>query len=351
MATFIKDISQVGISKILIIASGILTSVIVARTLGPEKNGIIASLLVYPSMFLIFGSLGISNATTYFIGRGLIPEKEIKKAVGYIWCFTSAFCVVCSLFLVYNFSGVGNDWLLIVLAISPIPFTLMNTYNSGLFLGKNELNSFNRISWIPYTITTVLALLLLFFLDMGIRGALLALLGGPVFIFSALLYRNNIFIYLRGSINWSVIKTMLQLGSIYAISLAIVKLHYQIDIIILNQLSTSYEVGIYTKGAVITEYLWQIPMLFNSIIFSRSANSKNQKEFSKKVVQLLRISLVIIGAAGVVLELLSKFIVRLFYGNAFIDSASVLMIMVPGVLLLTFYKILNTDLHGRGRLV
>tara|TARA_R110002126_G_scaffold177475_3_gene326416 strand:- start:10691 stop:11992 length:1302 start_codon:yes stop_codon:yes gene_type:complete len=349
MATFLKDISKVGFSKFLIIISGVLNSVIVARTLGPENNGIIASILVYPSMFLIFSSLGISNASTYFLGKGLIAENQIKKAIGFIWCFTTIFSVISCFILLYYFSNLEKDYWLILLAILPIPFTLLNTYNSGVYLGKNQIDIFNKISWIPYVITLLLTVVFLVIFDFGIKGFFYAYLGGPVFIFIVLLFKSDLFKYFKGIPNWSVIKQMLQLGSVYAISLVIVKLHYQIDIILLNQLSTSFEVGIYTKGAVITEYLWQIPMLFNTVVFARSAISKDDKVFSLKVVQLLRISLVIIGVAGLVLELLSNFIVTLFYGNAFAESSSVLMILVPGVLLLTFYKILNTDLHGKGK--
>ncbi|WP_282180470.1 polysaccharide biosynthesis C-terminal domain-containing protein [Maribacter stanieri] len=349
MATFLKDISKVGFSKILIIGCGVLNSVIVARTLGPEKNGIIASVLVYPAIFLIFSSLGISNASTFFLGKGLIAEKEIKKAICYIWCFTSLFSIFSCYLLLHFFTNVETDNWIIILAILPIPFTLLNTYNSGVYLGKNQIDIFNKISWVPYAITLSLTIFFLVIFNFGIKGFFYAYLGGPVFIFVVLLFKSNLFKYLKGVPNWPVIRQMLQLGSVYALALVIVKLHYQIDIILLNQLSTPYEVGIYTKGAVITEYLWQIPMLFNTVVFARSAISKDDRVFSLKVVQLLRISLVIIGVAGLVLELLSNFIVTLFYGKAFEESSSVLMILVPGVLLLTFYKILNTDLHGKGK--
>ncbi|MEP2058221.1 MAG: flippase [Maribacter litoralis] len=349
MATFLKDISKVGFSKILIIFFGVLNSVIVARTLGPENNGIIASILVFPSMFLIFSSLGVSNAATFFLGKDLIDEVQLKKAIGFIWCFTSMFSLISCFLLLHFFTTTEIGYRVILLAICPIPFTLLNTYNSGIFLGKNQIDLFNKISWIPYGITLSLTIIFLVIFDFGIEGFFYAYLGGPVFIFIVLLLKNNIFRYLRGIPNWEVIRQILQLGSVYAISLVIVKLHYQIDIILLNQLSTPFEVGIYTKGAVITEYLWQIPMLFNTVVFARSANSKDDLAFSLKVVQLLRISLIVIGVAGIVLEMLSEFVVVLFYGEAFAESSSVLMILVPGVLLLTFYKILNTDLHGKGK--
>ena len=69
MVSFLKDTLSVGISKILMIVFGLATSIIIARTLGPEKNGIIAALLVYPSLFMSIGSLGIRQSTAYFLGK------------------------------------------------------------------------------------------------------------------------------------------------------------------------------------------------------------------------------------------------------------------------------------------
>jgi O-antigen/teichoic acid export membrane protein len=92
---------------------------------------------------------------------------------------------------------------------------------------------------------------------------------------------------------------MLSLGIIYAISLLIISLNYKLDIILLDKLSNNYQIGIYSKGASLMEYLWQIPMLLSTIIFSRSANSKDGKNFSYKVASLLRISFVLVGIASV----------------------------------------------------
>lgn len=349
MASFIKDITKVGFSKVIIILSGLLTSVIIARTLGPEKNGIIASLLVYPSLFMSFGALGISDSATYFLGRGIFSEAQIKKAISYIWIFTSLFSVFCCFMLLYFFNNSTDDLALIILVLIPIPFALFNTYNSGVFLGKNQISSFNRINWIPYVITTILAFIFLIIFSLDILGVFLALIGGPLFIFSILIAKNNFIQLFKERINWGVVGKMLKLGLVYALALVIINLNYKLDIIILDLMSVPYEVGVYSKGAVITQYLWQIPMLFSTVIFARSANSTDEKSFSLKVIHLLRLSLIAIAIGSLVLMLFSDFIVYVLYGEAFHDSVSVLVIMIPGVLLLTFYKILVTDLSGRGK--
>src|SRR5690606_2835465 len=131
------------------ILAGLGTSIITARYIGPEGNGIIASLLVYPSLFMSIGSLGIRQSTTYFLGKGIYNEDDIKTAITQIWHLTTLFSLAVCFLLMRYFSETGDNLVLVALALLPIPFTLFNTYNSGLFLGKNDISTFNRIDWIP----------------------------------------------------------------------------------------------------------------------------------------------------------------------------------------------------------
>ena len=349
MATFIKDVFSVGISKGLMIGFGLVTSIIVARTLGPEKNGIIAALTVYPSLFMTIGSLGIRQSTTYFLGKKIFSEEEIKTAITQIWMLSSIISIFICYFLMTEFSKSGENILLVVLALIPIPFSLFNTYNSGIFLGKNEIGVFNKINWIPTVIIFVMTVVLVWALSLDIAGYMLAMIGGPVFIFVILLFKNKFIKAFSFNYNWFVIKKMLSLGLVYATALLIINLNTRLDVILLDKLSTSYEIGIYSKGAGITQYLWQIPMLLSTIIFARSAVSKNDRAFSVKVTQLLRLSLLFVGFGLVILFLFSKWIIIGMYGEEFEGSIMVLNLLLGGVLLLTIFKSMNQDMAGKGK--
>src|SRR5690606_28480834 len=131
------------------IVFGLTTSIITARYIGPEGNGIIAGLAVYPSLFMTIGSLGIRQSTTFFLGKKLFSEEQIKTAITQIWMFTTITSLIVCFILMYFFSTSGSNLILVFLALAPIPFSLFNTYNSGIFLGKNDIKTFNKINWIP----------------------------------------------------------------------------------------------------------------------------------------------------------------------------------------------------------
>lgn len=349
MVSFIFDVLRVGLSKSAMIAFGLITSIITARYLGPEGNGIIAGLLVYPSLFMTIGSLGIRQSTTYFLGKKKYNEDEIKTAITQIWLLSSLVSVIVSFFLMYYLSNSGNNLLWVLLALLPIPFSLFNTYNSGIFLGKNDIKTFNKINWIPSLISLIAMAIFLMALGFGITGALIAKIGGVLFMFIVLLFKNKFLKSFSFVYNWSIIKKMLSLGLIYALALFIINLNYSVDIILLDQLSSPLEMGIYAKGSGITQYLWQIPMLFSTIVFARSAVSKDDIAFSYKVSQLLRVSFVLIGLGSVVLVLLSEVVIVGMYGEEFRGSITVLNYLLPGVLILTIFKVMNMDLAGKGK--
>lgn len=349
MSNFLKDLIYVGFSKVLVIFFTVSVSVITARYLGPEKNGIIAALLVYPTLFMTVGSLGIRQSTTYFLGKKIFTEDVIKKAITQIWFLSSILCVIICFFLMYYLSNSSQNPLWISLALLSIPFSLFNTYNSGIFLGKNQIGSFNKINWFPPLIIFVLTLTLVIVFNMGISGYLIALIGGPLFMFFVLLFKNDFLGSFSFNIDWLVVKQMLSLGLVYALSLLIISLNYRVDIILLDRLSNSFEMGIYSKGANLIEILWQIPMVLNTLIFARSAVSKNDFLFSIKVAQLLRLSLVLVLVASLILFLFSGTIVKFLLGSEFAESAKVLKILLPGVVFLILFKVMNMDLAGKGK--
>ena len=349
MKGFLRDVLSVGISKFATIVFGIVTSIIIARELGPEKNGVIAALVVFPALFMSVGSLGIRQSTTYYLGKNIFSEKDIKAAITQIWLISTIISVIVCFVLMRYLSKSGDNFLFVLLALAPIPFSLFNTYNSGIFLGKNQIKEFNKINWIPSLLTLVVTLILVLGLSLGIKGYFIALIAGPLFISALLLFKNKFLDVLSLKFNWQVIKPMIRLGSIYALALMFINLNARLDVILLDRLSSDFETGIYSKGYSVGNYLLQIPWMLNTIVFSRSAIAKNDELFSKKVSQLLRVSFLVILLFAGFLFMFSDFIIVLMFGEDFIGSSIVLQYLLLGVLFLSLFKILNQDLAGKGK--
>src|SRR5690606_3210131 len=149
--------------------------------------------------------------------------------------------------------------------------------------------------------------------------------------------------------NNDIIYKMLRLGIIYALALFVISLNYKINIIMLEQLSSTDQIGIYAKGVSIVEYLWEVPTLLSTIVFARSASSTDPLGFSRKVAQLLRVCFIVVSLMSVAFFFLSTFIMVTMYGEEFRASSAVQKILLPGILLMTIFKVLNMDLAGKGK--
>lgn len=349
MRSIVQDLFSVFKSKVFIILAGLLNAIIIARTLGPELNGVLASILVYPSLFITFGALGVRKSSAFLIGRKLASDTTVYRSMIQIWVFSAAISAFVSFVLVFFTLDNRPATELIFLAILPIPFSLFNTYLSGIFLGNNQIKEFNEVNWIPNVLTLLFTFSLVYFVKWELRGVLLSQTFAQGLMSAILLNKIGASKLFSFIIDLSVIKKIVSLGLAYALGLLIVNMNYRIDVIIMEQMSTSFETGIYSKGSVLTQYLWQIPMLLGTIVFARSANAKDKKAFSLQVCQLLRLSLIIIILGSLILILLAKPIILLLFGDAYLGSVSVLKWLIPGVVLLTIFKVLNMDISGQGR--
>ncbi len=348
-SSFLKDLLAVFQSKAAIIVFGFAMSIITARYLGPEGNGIIAALMVYPTLFMSIGSLGIRQSTTYFVGQDKYPIEKVYGAALAIWLFTTVLVLGTCYVLIRYFSKGDYSSVHIFLAIAAVPFTLYNTYTSGIFLGKQNIREFNRINWIPAGINLLFTFLLVVIIPWGVTGSMIGTVLAPFIMFFLVSWRIRKMMQVKFNFDFALMGRMLRLGIVYAVSLLVINLNYKADIILLEKFSTASELGVYTKGASIIQYLWEIPMLLSTLVFSRSAGARDPKEFSRKVSKLLRIASSIILVASIVLFFLSDFIIVFLFGEAFRGSVMVLKLLLPGVLLLTIFKVLNMDVAGKGK--
>ncbi|RYZ74589.1 MAG: multidrug transporter MatE [Proteobacteria bacterium] len=344
--SFISDLQRAGRSRFLIIGCGLASASVTARYLGPAGSGAMAALLVFPSLFMSLGSMGVRQSAGYLLGQGAADENSLRSAILAVWLFTSAFGASIS-YLAIRYLSSFHDTMLSAIAVSAVPFTLYPSYLSGIYLGKNKLNEVNRVDWVPPAVTFLLNLLLVVGLGMELAGALIAYAAGPMAVFAAVVWLNPLPIRSKPSL--AVVMSLLRLGLLYALSLFIINLNYRIDLVLLDRLTSATELGLYAKGASVTQYLWQIPMLLSLIVFARGTGASDPREYSKKVARLLRVSLVLVGLASIGLCLLAKPIVLLLYGPLFERSADVIRVLLGGVVVLTVFKVMNMDLASKGR--
>ena len=235
-----------------------------------------------------------------------------------------------------------NDW---VYALPP------GSYDKYKAQYPKDIRNSNIVNASPIVLTLLFTVLFVWVIPMSVLGAFIAIgLANLItffFVFRKLLVKSMV------KINWKyqepVMKSMIKLGLVNAIAIFVMQLNYRMDILMLKQLSTFEQVGYYSLATQIAEQLWHIPFAIEMIILSRSANTTDNQFLHKTVASIFRVSLVIGIVLGAIIFFVAPTFVPLIFGEEFIPTTTMIRTILPGILILVGFRILNSRLTGMGK--
>jgi len=349
--TYLRDILSLLGSNLTVTFCNLAIGVILTRWLGAAGYGLYSAIIVVPIMVIGFTQLGIRRSTIYHIGNKLLPENNIVSALFLLLLWTSILSILICGFVYFFSSSQPLDPLIIVLVLLTIPLLLTNVFAGGVFLGKEDIKMASILNAGPTIMTFLLTIVFVWGLKMSVLGAFtaIALANFIMFFFT---YRIFIIEY-RYKITWKyhegIMKSMIKLGLVNAIAIFIMQLNCRLDILMLKKLSTLEEIGFYSLAMQVAEQLWHVPMAIETIILSRSANSNDDQQVHRTVASIFRVSLLIGLIAGITIFFIAPPLVPLIFGREFTHSATMIQVVLPGILLLIGFRILNSRLTGMGK--
>lgn len=338
-------------SNLSVTISNLLIGVVLSRLLGAAGYGLYSSLIVVPIMVIGFTQLGIRRSTIYHIGKKDVDENHLASALILLWFYTSALSIIiCGLVFFFSASQ-PYDPLMVVLVLLAIPLLLMNLFAGGIFLGKEEIRRANIINAGPTLLTLVLTVLFVWVLKLSVLGAFLAIYAANFLMFF-FVYRTIIGEY-RYKITWKyhegLMKSMVKLGLVNAVALFVMQLNYRMDVLMLRKLSVLEQVGFYSLATQIAEQVWHIPHAIESIVLSRSANTDDDESLTRTVASIFRVSMLIGFAGAAVIFFIAPYLVPMIFGKDFENSVPMIQAILPGIVILVGFRILNSRLTGKGK--
>lgn len=349
--TYLSDILRFLGSNLMVTVSNLAIGILLTRLLGAAGFGLYSSIIVIPIMVIGFTQLGIRRSAIYHIGNKLLPEDHIVSALFILMLYTSALSILICGFIYFFSYTQPFDPLIIVLVLITIPMLLSNVFAGGIFLGKEDIRTASMINAGPTLITLLLTILFVWALKLSVLGAFLAIAAANLIM---VFYTSRlILVKFRYNITWKyhegIMKSMIKLGLVNAIAIFIMQLNYRLDILMLKKLSTLEEVGFYSLAMQIAEQLWHIPYAIEMIVLSRSANSQDDKFIHRTVASIFRVSLLIGLFSGILIFFIAPAVVPLVFGEEFARSVPMIQTVLPGILILVGFRILNSRLTGMGK--
>ena len=138
----------------------VISGILVARLLGPEKRGYLALLVIFPVILSQLGSLGLPQAATYFIAMNrddacLIYSRLKITILGQVLALVIIHFLVVSLYI----HNKPQEILLAgYLSLAVIPGMLVQQYGLAILQGCKMYRPFNVIRLMPATMYAILVL-------------------------------------------------------------------------------------------------------------------------------------------------------------------------------------------------
>jgi len=347
--SYFQDIMSVFGSNLAVTASSLLIGIILSRILGAAGYGLYSSIIVVPIIIIGFTQLGIRRATMYHLAAKKLPEDSIVSAVFILLLITSLLSVLISgLVFLFSESRKADPFLLTLIMIT-VPFVLCNIFAGGIFLGKQEILQANILNAGPTVLNLIFVILFVWVLRLSVRGAFMALFLGNLCMFFFVFYVIRKSYNITWKYHEGIMKSMVRLGIVFALSIFIMQLNYRVDIILLKKYSTLEQVGLYSVAVQIAEQLWHVPYAIETIVLTRSAAATDEQASNRTVASIMRVSFLISILFGGVVYLVVPYLIPLIFGSDFSNSVPMIRGILPGVLLLVVFRILNSRLAGMGK--
>ncbi len=326
----IKNFSVLTGANIIINLLSILTSIRLARVLQPEGYGLYNLMLVQGSLFSIVAAFGLHMVIIRYVARNKSESKNIFRLSLHIRLVTTSCAII--LLLIYNIfvNKVSlTPFFFVLLSVYIIFLTLWDSIQNIAF-GNDRMEATGILNLL-YNCLWVIAVYAIPKSHFSIDILLTTFICIQILkTFSYYIWlKKKIFAKIQHIINPDINYKYIISQSKYFFILAIFStFQNQIPVLILNQNSTLEQVGIFNLGyRILTPFHMVLNMALTSVYpyFSRLA-LENKELFVKRIKNLINL-MIVLGIWGCIcFSLFSKEVVLLLYGDAYLDSARMILI-------------------------
>ena len=151
---FRRDVAETILSGIAGQAVLVISGILVARALGPEKRGYLALLVVFPIILSQLGSFGLPQAATYFIASNPDDARIVYNRLKMPFFVQLFLLVIIHLIIISLYIRNEPKEVIIAgyLSLAVIPGLLAQQYSLAILQGCQMYRPFNKttISWPSY---------------------------------------------------------------------------------------------------------------------------------------------------------------------------------------------------------
>ena len=348
--SFVKDVSITFWSRIVVSSIGLIVTIIIARSLGPEGKGIYSLVILIPSLLALFVNSGIGISNIYFIGKKRFKEEDLASNSLILGLISGSITITFFLIFfdpLYNLFFPNIDSSLIKLSVLATPFLLLQSYFTSILLAKKKVIEYNLIRIFNCFILLFFSFLFLVVFHWGIKTLILIWTLSWIITSCIAIGLTKKLIDFDIKMKFDVIKESVIYGIKGHFANIFGFLNHRIDMFLINFFIGATPLGFYSIAVVLAETIWYIPDAIQTILLPKI--SSNTKEKADKTTPIIcRNTIAISALLCFFLIIIGKFLILFLFSKIFLPEYMPLMILIPGIIMSSFSRILAVDLIGRG---
>ncbi|WDQ15652.1 oligosaccharide flippase family protein [Rhodopirellula sp. P2] len=354
---FLGNLSYSITGQVVTLAAGIVTSIILARWLGPDLRGELALVLLLPSTLLALLTSGFNAPIVHFVATGEWPNQRITANVTGIGTLLAALSIAVGCAAIHwrhlLFPGISTP--LLIASLGLIPIQVAQGSLNAILIGKQAFRRSMLTNLIVSPLQLVINLTAVVYLDLGILGAFAStLLCGLVgtSISATHVYREvgvgNFWTWPELSI--APLRSAITYGMKAHVANLAGFLNYRVDMFLVNLLLGTAQAGFYVVAVGLAEKLWILVSSLAGVVFPTvSAEAQSDPlasaQFTSRIAATM---LCLLSLAAIVMSLTAIPFINLMYGAEFAKAGWVMISLLPGITLLGHAKLLSNHIAGIG---
>ncbi len=346
---FISDILHTYSSKIVLILLGLVSNVIMTRSLGVSDYGKYILVMSIVILGMQFGSFGLHSANIYYVAKSrMLMGMLLKNSIIFSMISGSFIIIIMSvLYILYpKLFGINKE--LFILAMLMIPFFLMSLFGRNILIGIGKIKLDNKISVYTRVLSIILMLLVISFFSLDEYSAVvisaIILVVGLLFVFKEL--KNNI-IY-RYKISFKLFKKISKFGFKAYLSGLFAFLVFKSDLFFVNYYLSKNDLGYYSLAVSFIDYVYILPVVIGTILFQKLSSIKNSNDKYETMKKLSFYFTIFYTFFLVSIYFISEFLITTLYGEDFINSVMPINILLIAIFFMGMQTIQVQYLNATG---
>jgi O-antigen/teichoic acid export membrane protein len=332
--------------------TGAVTTILVARLLGPEGAGAFAVALSLVVMLTTFATLGVEHGVAYFVSSGRWAARDALASVTRIALLTGSAAALIGLGarLAAPSAFAGLTVASTALVVGAMPFALLWFYRSYIALALDRYEGFV----IPPAVQSGVAMVLVLAgaLAFGLTGALVALTASHLVAALTTWRTLRMMAPTAGDGERRQLRRAMRFGVKGYAGNALQLLNVRLDVFVLSAAVGAAAVGQLAVAVAVTGVMWLLPQALSEVIFPRVAalSADPDQEGQRTMVETkgVRHAVLLITAGVAVIVVALLLLVTPVYGEEFRPAIELGLILLPGVALFGVGQVLSAVIVGRG---